>query len=447
MEMKWFVLALAAVMYLLVICFQEKKVWITMFAAIMVVAAGMILPGSIFPLADGVAADSAQGHLYALFHSFGILINWNVLMIYVGSMTVAALFIYSRVPAHIADLVIDAAPSTGIAIVLILAMTGFISIFVENVATVLVMAPVALALCRKLKINPTYFMVGLAVMSNLEGTATLVGDPPSMIFASYAGYTFNDFFFHNGTISVFFIIQAGLIVGCTYFYFYFSDQKEKPEVGHESVVSYFPGVLLLVMIFGLAAISFIPTDFKYFSGSFVVTLGIIGILWYRFFQNKTGCETKTLIKELDWETIGFLIGVFIVVGAVSETGLLSDFASFLTCITGGSVFAGFILILVVSIIISGFVDNVPYIIVMLPVAGGLAHNLNIRPELYLFALLVGSCLGGNLTPFGASANIVAMGILKKENHPLSFGGWLRIGAPFTLLTTAAAAIILWLVWK
>lgn len=91
-------------------------------------------------------------------------------------------------------------------------------------------------------------------------------------------------------------------------------------------------------------------------------------------------------------------------------------------------------------------DNVPYIIVMLPVAGSLASNMGINKELYMFALLVGSCLGGNLTPFGASANVVSMGILKKEGYPINFGGWLKIGGSFTVITTAAAAIVLWLLW-
>jgi Na+/H+ antiporter NhaD/arsenite permease-like protein len=441
MEMKWFILVLAAVMYLLVICVQDKKVWFTSIAALIVIVLGSFMPGSIFPQ-DG----STPGRLYALTHAFGALVNWNVLMIYVGSMTIAALFIYSKVPARIADLIIDSSPSTGIAIVLILAMTGIISIFVENVATVLVMAPIALALCRKLKINPTYFMVGLAVMSNLEGTATLVGDPPSMIFASYAGYTFNDFFIHNGRASIFFMVQAGMIAGCIFFYAYFARQKGKAEVAKEKIVSYFPAVLLLVMIFGLAAVSFIHTDFGYLSGLFVMVLGITGILWYRFVQNKTDGETCVLIKELDWETIAFLVGIFIVVGAVSETGLLRDFASFLARVTGGSIFAGFALILAVSVIISGFVDNVPYIIVMLPVAQALAGQMNLKPELYMFALLIGSCLGGNLTPFGASANIVAMGILKKEGYPMSFAGWLKTGAPFTVITTGASALLLWFVW-
>lgn len=436
-NVKWIVLAVALVMYALVIAFQEKKVWVTSIAALAVIALGTALPGAVF---------GGGGRGYALAHAFGALVNWNVLLIYIGSMTIAALFLYSKVPARIADGIVSVSPSTGMAIVLILAMTGIISIFVENVATLLVMAPIALSMCRKLKLSPRHFMVGLAVMSNLEGTATLVGDPPSMIFASYAGYNFNDFFFHDGRMSIFFIIQAGMIAGCLFFYVFFAGQRERTRVQGEPVVSFVPAALLVSMILGLAAISFVPAEVPFLSGGFCFALGLAGILWYMAAQRKGGAETAELIRGLDWETIAFLIGIFIVVGAISETGLLSDFAGFLARMTGGNVLAGFLLILAVSVIISGFVDNVPYIIVMLPVSGTLAGQLGIHKELLMFALLVGSCLGGNLTPFGASANVVAMGILKREGHPISFGGWLRICAPFTVLTTTAAALVLWLLW-
>ena len=200
------------------------------------------------------------------------------------------------------------------------------------------------------------------------------------------------------------------------------------------------------MIGGLAVISFLTPELGYSSGCFVLGLGLLGLLWYRLSQKKSGSEIWQLVKELDWETIAFLIGIFVVVGAISETGLLDDFAAWLAHVTGGSKFAGFILILAFSILISGFVDNVPYIIVMLPVAGSLATGLGIQKELLMFALLIGSCLGGNLTPFGASANVVAMGILKKEGHPITFPGFLKISAPFTILTTAAAAALLWAIW-
>lgn len=441
MELKWIVLAFAILMYVFVIIFQNKKVWFTTGAVFLLLILGMIFPGQVF--SEGLASS---GRFTVISHSLFELINWNILMIYVGSMIIAALFIYSKVPAIIADRIVSHSPNTGIAVVLILAMTGIISIFVENVATVLVMAPIAMALSKKLKLNPIPFMIGLAVMSNLEGTATLVGDPPSMIFASYSGYNFNDFFVHQGKLSIFFIIQVGMIVGCIFFYCIFGRVKEKAQIEKDTAISYVPLVLLLLMIFGLAGISFFSTELGYSSGCFVLGLGIIGLLWYKFSQKKNASELWTLVKELDWETIFFLIGIFVVVGAISETGLLQDFAVFIEKLIGGNVFLGFILILAFSVLISGFVDNVPYIIVMLPVAQALATNIGVAQEIYMFALLVGSCLGGNLTPFGASANIVAMGILKKEGYPVNFGGFLKISAPFTILTTASAAAVLWLLW-
>ncbi|MBQ9238761.1 MAG: citrate transporter [Treponema sp.] len=443
--MKWFVLAVAVVMYAFVIAFQNKKVWFTTLAACIIIATGALFPGTLFP--DG--GERGGGALVAVLRTaLFVSVNWNVILLYIGSMLLAALFIYSRVPRYIANRIVATSPSTAVALVLLLTMTGVISIFVENVAKVLVMAPIALALCRELKVPPTRFLIGLAVMSNLEGTATLVGDPPSMIFAGYAQYTFNDFFMRGGRPSIFFMIQAGLIVGELYFYAFFARHTAaKPILQREKIISVFPAILLLVLIGGLAGISFLHLEYAYLSGLFVFGLGCIGVLWYRFSQKKTWAEVDTLVKNLDWETIGFLAGIFVVVGAIAETSILADFAALLVRVTGENVFWGFLLILIVSVIVSGFVDNVPYIVVMLPVAGTLASALVVHSELYLFALLVGSCLGGNLTPFGASANVVALGILKKENEPVSFGGWLTIAGPFTVLTTAAAALLLWCVWR
>ena len=248
-------------------------------------------------------------------------------------------------------------------------------------------------------------------------------------------------------MSVFWIVQTGMIAGCIFFYVFFHSYKDKAEVDREPVISWIPFILLLSMILGLAVLSFFSDGLNYSSGCLVMALGITGLLWYRFNQKKSLNEVKTLVVELDWETIFFLIGIFIVVAAVSEVGLLEDFSLFLQNVTGGSKFLGFLLILLFSVLISGFVDNVPYIIVMLPVAGSLATGMGINKELLMFALLIGSCLGGNLTPFGASANIVAMGILKKEGKPINFGGFLKISAPFTLITTASSAILLWILWS
>ncbi|MDR0538971.1 MAG: citrate transporter [Spirochaetaceae bacterium] len=426
-EPKWIALGITALMYLTGIAVPSKKMIAALAAAVLVLVFGIVKP------------------LYA----FTVLINWSVLLIYIGSLVIAELFIYSRVPVRIADNIVNTAPNTGIAIVTILIITGLISAFVENVATVLVMAPIALALSRKMDIRPTYFMVGLAVMANLQGTALLVGDPPSMIFASFANYGFNDFIFYHGKMSIFFVVQFGMLAGALYFYFIFAkDSKQKITVEKEPVLSLFPTILLILMIAGLAFCSFFFDEgLTPQAGIYVFALGIAGIFWYKCIRKESGTKTWKLVKGLDWETIFFLIGIFVVIGALAETGILNDFALLLSKFTRGNKLAGFVLILIVSVIISGFIDNVPYIIAMLPVASEMAAALGIRQELYLFALLIGSCLGGNLTCFGASANIVAVGILKKEGITLNFAGWLKIGLPFTLLTTLAAALFLWFVWK
>ncbi|MDR1421201.1 MAG: anion permease [Treponema sp.] len=424
--MKWIVLAITIVMYAAVVVFPARKAWATLAAAGLVLILKVVSP------------------VYAI----GTLVNWNVLMIYIGSLVLAELFIYSRVPARIADSIVTHAPNSGIAIVVILVITGFISAFVENVATVLVMAPIALALSSKLKINPTLFMIGLAVMANLQGTATLVGDPPSMIFASFAGYGFNDFFVFDGRLSIFFIVQTGMLAGALYFYAFFSkNNKTKIVIEGEPVLSLVPAALLVLMILGLAVSSFFHSGISLVSGLLVVFLGFAGLLWYVLVRGEGIPKAWKLIRGLDWETILFLVGIFIVIGAVSKIGLLDDLVHVLKGIVGGNVLLGYIVIVVISVFISGFVDNVPYIIAMLPVTAELARALDLKPELYMFALLVGSCLGGNLTPFGASANIVTVSLLKKEGITLSFPGWLKVGLPFTFITTGAAALFLWFVWR
>lgn len=153
------------------------------------------------------------------------------------------------------------------------------------------------------------------------------------------------------------------------------------------------------------------------------------------------------MRGLDWDTIFFLVGIFVVVGSITEAGLLEDLAAVLSRIIGGDDLLGFVVIVVFSVLVSGFVDNVPYIIAMLPVADMLAKSLGLAPELFMFGLLIGSCLGGNLTPFGASANIVAVGILKKEGRKVDFLDWTRICLPFTVLTTAASALFVHFLWR
>lgn len=352
------------------------------------------------------------------------LVNWNIVLIFLGCLVIAKLFIYSGVPAWLADKAIERAPTLGVAIVLIVCMTGIISAFVENVATVLVMAPVAIALCRRLKIDPTGFLIGLAMMANLQRTATLVGDPPSMIFASYAKVGFDDFFVLDGRPSIFFAVQAGALAGALYFLAYFRKlPKAKLEFPAEPPLSLLPTALLLSMVAGLALISFVSGHGLHLaSGILCAALAAIGLAWYAFLRKEGTKRALGILRGLDWDTIGFLVEVFIVIGAIDPAGLIHDLTRLLETVIAGRPALGFALIVAVSVIVSGFVDNVPFIIAMLPVAAGIARDSAISPELFMFGLLIGSCLGG-------------------------FGRWLRIAGPFTVLTTAVASAFVYLVWS
>ncbi|MEK6715479.1 MAG: SLC13 family permease [Candidatus Omnitrophota bacterium] len=372
-------------------------------------------------------------------------INWNVMGIFVGTLVVADIFMESKVPAYLAELIVDKAKNTSWSILFICALTGFISAFVENVATVLIVAPIALSLSKKLKLNPVKMMIAIAVSSNLQGTATLIGDPPSMLLGGFAKMNFGDFFFYQGRPSIFFAVECGALTSFFVLYFIFRQHKEKTEIlAIEKVKSWVPTIILATLIILLALSSFFDTGFSFLAGILCVLAGVISFIWGKF-VNK-GSILKG-IKALDWETTFFLAAIFILVGSIILTGWIEITADFLSKLVGANIFLGYTLIVFVSVILSAFVDNVPYLAAMLPVALSLSDKLAINPSLFLFGLLIGASLGGNITPIGASANIVACGLLKKEGYKVSFKDFAKIGLPFTLAAVAAAYLFIWFVWK
>jgi Na+/H+ antiporter NhaD/arsenite permease-like protein len=372
-------------------------------------------------------------------------INWNVMGIFVGTLIVADIFMESRVPAYLAEVIVDKSRNTAWAILSICLMTGFISAFVENVATVLIVAPVALALAKKLKINPTNMMIAIAISSNLQGTATLIGDPPSMLLGGFAKMTFGDFFFYKGKPSIFFAVELGALVSLFVLYYVFRSHKEKIAViPIEKVQSWFPTIILVVLIILLAASSFFDKGFSYVAGILCMIAGAISILWERLINK--GSIIKGL-KSLDWETTFFLMGIFILVGSLTLTGWIDIFSDLLSRLVGEKIFLGYTLIVFLSVALSAFIDNVPFLAAMLPVAVSMSDKLQRDPSLFLFGLLIGASIGGNITPIGASANIVACGLLKKEGHAVSFKQFFKIGFPFTLAAVSAAYLFVWLIWK
>ncbi len=372
-------------------------------------------------------------------------VNWNVMGIFVGTLLVADVFMKSRVPAVIAEIIVDKAKNTVWAILLMCALTGFISMFVENVATVLIIAPIALTLARKINLNPVKMMIAIAISSNLQGAATLIGDPPSMLLAGFTRMNFGDFFFYKGKPSIFFAVELGAFVSFIVLMFLFRKQRRKVKViPLEKVQSWVPTILLAALIVLLAVSSFFDSGFTSAAGTICMIIGIVSLIWEKI-ANKG--NVGELVKSLDWDTALFLVGIFILVGSLSLTGWINNIAQFLSNVIGGNIFLGYTLIVFISVLISAFVDNVPFLAAMLPVAIQMADKLNVGPSLFLFGLLIGASLGGNITPIGASANIISCGLLKKEGYEVKFGDFMKIGIPFTFSAVIAAYLFVWLVWK
>ncbi|MFH1046175.1 MAG: SLC13 family permease [Candidatus Omnitrophota bacterium] len=372
-------------------------------------------------------------------------INWNVIGIFVGTLIVADIFMESRVPAFIAENIIRRSKNTAWAILSICLLVGFISAFVENVAAVLLVAPVAFSLAKKLKINPTNLIIALAVSSNLQGTATLIGDPPSMLLGGFAKMNFMDFFFYQGRPSIFFAVELSAFASFWVLYFIFRHHREEPvRMEIEPVKSWVPTVILVTLILALALSSFFDTGFSYLAGLLCVLFGIISMIWEKW-VNK-GSIVKGL-KALDWDTTFFLIGVFILVGSITASGWIVRLSDVLAQAIGENVFLGYSVIVFLAVALSAFIDNVPFLAAMLPVAVALSVKMGIQPSLLLFGLLIGASVGGNVTPIGASANIVACGLLKKEGYPVKFKDFVKIGLPFTLVAVSAACLFVWIVWS
>lgn len=372
-------------------------------------------------------------------------INWNVMGIFVGTLVISEIFIESKVPAFLAGSIVNRAPNTTWAIISICALTSVISAFVENVATVLIVAPIAIELAKKLKLNPINMMIAIAACSNLQGCATLIGDPPSMLLGGYAKMTFMDFFFYHGKPSIFFAVELGAIASFAVLFWIFRKETEKVKTQHvEKPVSWIPTIMMLLLIVLLALSSFIDREFSYTAGVICMVFGIVSAV-YRLFTNKVSIQNT--IKGLDWDTTFFLMGVFVLVGSVTMTGWIEKIAASMCNVMGSNIFLGYTLLVFTAVAVSAVVDNVPFLAAMLPVAIIIGKNLGVAPQIFLFGLLIGASVGGNITPIGASANIVACGLLKKQGHSVSFGRFMSIGLPFTIAAVTVAYLFIWFVWR
>jgi Na+/H+ antiporter NhaD/arsenite permease-like protein len=373
-------------------------------------------------------------------------IEWNVILLYFGMLLVSESFLYSRMPDFLATLLAGRAGRVSLALLLLCLFAGLLSTALENVAVVLLVAPVGLAIARKCGIHPGPLLIGLAISSNLQGAATLIGDPPSMLLASFATLSFNDFFILRGRPYLFFATQVGAVAGLGVLYLFFArNNRRMPPLAKEQFLSLAPTLLVAGLVASLVASSSLQHGFEYDTGLLCVFFGLLSFLWYLSYNK--GREVKEYLGRLDWQTGLFLIGIFVLVESLAVVGLMEDLAGFVLAASGERPFAVYALVVGLSMVLSAFIDNVPFLLAMLPVCRLITEAIPINPYLLYLGLLLGASVGGNITPIGASANIVAMGILKKQGQEVRFGQFVRIGLPFTLAAVAASTLFGWLIWR
>ena len=416
----FFALALFAVTYVLMLIFQKQRPIIAIASAVIFIVTGML------PVKQAFAA-----------------IDFNVLLMIAGTMGTVALVIESKMPFLLSDIIVEKVPNVKWAIVILSLFAGVVSAFIDNVATVLMIAPIAMAMAKRLDISPVSMIIAIAVSSNLQGAATLVGDTTSILLGGYAGMSFNDFFWYKGEPGIFFAVELGALISCVILLVLFRKETAPVEAGERTkVTDYVPSILLVATVVLLIVASLFPNRPDMTNGIICTAIMLIGAV-YNAVKTKSWKGFLAPIKEIDYETVLLLFGLFMVVGGITEMGVVDAIAQLFTKIGGGNVFLIYTIITWASVAFSAFIDNIPYVATMLPVVQSIAAGMGVDPTVLYFGLLSGATLGGNLTPIGASANITGIGILRKDGWEVKNSDFLRIGIPFTLAAVIPAYIFLW----
>ncbi|WP_179468632.1 ArsB/NhaD family transporter [Mycolicibacterium vinylchloridicum] len=418
-------LAVFVAAYLLIATEKINKVKAALGGAAVVVAVGI------------VGSDD-------VFYSRETGIDWDVIFLLLGMMVIVGVLRQTGVFEYTAIWAAKRAKGSPLRVMILLALiTAGASALLDNVTTVLLIAPVTLLVCERLAINPVPFLLAEVFASNIGGTATLIGDPPNIIIASRAGLSFNDFLVHLAPLVVIaltvFLVSLPLLFRGS-----FSVEPERvAEVMSLNEREAIRDVRLLVkcgVVLGAVFAAFIGHSVIHIEPSVVALLGA-GVLIVI-----SGVERMHYLGSVEWETLLFFAGLFILVGALVKTGVIAVVARMAGEATGGNPLLAAMAILVVSALLSGVIDNIPYVATMSPVVADLAATVAnpVHGEALWWSLAVGADFGGNLTAVGASANVVMLGIAAREGYPISFWEFTRKGAVVTALTIGVAVPYVWL---
>lgn len=318
-------------------------------------------------------------------------------------------------------------------------ITALISAFLDNVTTVLLVTPVILLITDALNIEPIPLLMAEIFASNIGGTSTLIGDPPNVMIGSEAGLSFMDFIINLGPVTLIVLILTIIIMRIYYYRGSYSiaDFRSKLKKFDENKAIQDATLLkysLLVLIAVIAAFLFHeklhlePATIALFGGALLLLVSRI--------------QPEEVLKEVEWTTIFFFIGLFILVGGIEKAGVIEWIAKEVLALTGGNPMMTGLTILFSSAILSAFIDNIPFVATMIPLIKALGQLTGMDVHPYWWALSLGACLGGNGTLIGASANVVVAGIAKKSGYEINFRDYFKIGFPAMLVGVFASALYL-----
>ncbi|MBV9515209.1 MAG: ArsB/NhaD family transporter [Mycobacteriaceae bacterium] len=395
---------------------------------------------------SGAAVVAALGVVTSddTFFSRDTGIDWDVIFLLLGMMMIVSVLRQTGVFEYIAIWAAKRAKGSPRNImVLLVIVTAFASALLDNVTTVLLVAPVTLLVCDRLVVRATPFLMAEVFASNIGGAATLVGDPPNIIIASRARLSFNDFLVH--TLPIVVIVMAVFVLMLPWLFRGAFDvdpdrvadvmSLEEREAIRDPALLIKCGVVL-VAVFA----AFVAHPLLHIAPSIVALLGA-GVLIL-----VTRLEKPDYFASVETETLLFFAGLFIIVGAMVKTGVISHLARLATTAVNGNALLTTMLILGVSTPVSGVIDNIPYVATMTPIVAELTASMpgQAHHGALWWALVLGAGFGGNLTAVGASANVVMLGIARRSDSPISFWEFTRKGLAVTAMSIALAAAYLWL---
>lgn len=365
-------------------------------------------------------------------------IDWNVVFLLFGMMVIVGVLRQTGVFEYVAIWAAKLAKGRPFRVMTLLCLiTAVASAGLDNVTTVLLVAPVTVLVCERIGVRPVPFLIAEALASNIGGTATLVGDPPNLIVASRSGLTFSDFLVNLGPIV---IVMLVVFIGLSRVLFrkdFVADPAQVAQVMELDEREAIQDRALLVR--SLAVLALVLAGFT-LHGVLHLEPSVVALLGAGLLVAISGLPARSYLVEVEWETLLFFAGLFILVGSLVKTGVIDHLASALVTATGDSVQSAMMLLLWGSAALSAIIDNIPFVATMTPVVDQLVGGAGpfAGQNGLWWALVLGADLGGNATAIGASANVVVTGISKRNGHPISFWEFTRYGSVVALVTLVIA---------